>query len=169
MKVCKECGLEKPIGEFYRNPPHARGHRTRCKVCLRKAGVEYQADPAIRERRRGQAKERDAQRVRSYDPNQRTLWTYGVTLDEFNARLHQQGGKCAICGTSEPGGKGRWHIDHDHICCPTGRSCGKCIRGLLCARCNPMLGMARDSIETLEAAVVYLQNCAMTDALNSPV
>jgi hypothetical protein len=44
--------------------------------------------------------------------------------------------------------------DHDHNCCPaqpdaTAKTCGKCIRGLLHARCNSAVGI----VETLGDAV----------------
>lgn len=48
------------------------------------------------------------------------------------AILEQQGGKCALCGTSDA----EWHLDHDHRCCGTKDLCRDCIRGVLCAPCN---------------------------------
>lgn len=47
-------------------------------------------------------------------------------------------------------------VDHDHTCCPGKRSCGRCVRGLLCNRCNRALGQFGDDIETLRRAVAYL-------------
>lgn len=58
---------------------------------------------------------------------------YGLTVEQWEAMLRSQDGKCAICGTSEPKGKGgRLHVDHDHT---TGA-----VRGLLCSNCNGNLG-----------------------------
>ena len=72
---------------------------------------------------------------------------YGVTHDEYLALLEAQGGTCAICHDSAQ--QRALAVDHDHV---TGA-----IRGLLCDRCNPMLGYARDSIAILEAAIEYLK------------
>lgn len=76
---------------------------------------------------------------------------YRLTIDEWFALLEQQGGKCPICGTDNPGGR-NWHTDHDHI---TGK-----IRGILCGRCNIMLGHARDSVDILVSAADYLNSSA---------
>jgi hypothetical protein len=70
---------------------------------------------------------------------------YGITHAEYVAILERQGGVCAICaGTTQRA----LSLDHDHA---TGQT-----RGLLCDRCNPMLGYARDDIAILEAAITYL-------------
>jgi hypothetical protein len=75
--------------------------------------------------------------------------TYGLTLDDFQARLVSQGGGCAICGaTANPHGKSLC-VDHDHR---TGR-----VRGLLCDSCNKALGLLKDDIPTLRKAIGYLE------------
>ena len=48
-------------------------------------------------------------------------------------------------------------VDHDHSCCDTDSSCGKCVRGFLCQGCNLGLGAFRDRPELLEAAAAYLR------------
>ncbi|MGW0738186.1 endonuclease domain-containing protein [Streptomyces sp. NPDC002851] len=61
---------------------------------------------------------------------------YGVTREYIDALLAFQGGVCAICGRGAASGAGGTHIDHDHTCCPGRRSCGACVRGLVCSKCN---------------------------------
>jgi hypothetical protein len=57
--------------------------------------------------------------------------------------LAAQGYACAIC--RDPFENQRICADHDHGCCPkltdqTAKTCGRCIRGLLCVPCNTNLG-----------------------------
>lgn len=87
--------------------------------------------------------------MRSYQCDINRLRLYGVTADEFRALLDAQSGRCAICETDDPGGKGNWHVDHCHA---TGA-----IRGLLCHHCNLLLGNARDEPTRLRAAADYLE------------
>lgn len=88
--------------------------------------------------------------------NRDLVRTYGLTLDEYRRMLDSQNGGCAICGQSNPGGRAL-AVDHDHACCPGAKTCGKCIRALLCDRCNRMLGLAQDSRDLLASAGWYLR------------
>jgi len=82
---------------------------------------------------------------------------FNKTLEWFKTQLLKQDG-CAICHTQTPGGRyNQWHIDHNHKCCPGLSSCGKCVRGILCAACNFMLGAINDNAGTLRAAATYLE------------
>lgn len=80
-------------------------------------------------------------------------WKINTTLKicDFNALLLKQNGKCAICQRPDSGRKqsGRLAIDHCHAT--------NAVRGLLCHPCNSMLGLAKDSIETLSRAIAYLE------------
>ncbi|MEV6485240.1 endonuclease domain-containing protein [Streptomyces sp. NPDC051576] len=63
------------------------------------------------------------------------LGNYSVTKEFVDLLLEFQCGRCAICGAPDSGTKAM-HVDHDHMCCPGRRSCGDCVRGLLCSTCN---------------------------------
>lgn len=65
---------------------------------------------------------------------------YGISSLEWEEMFNRQGRKCLICHRTEKQVT-HWHTDHDHSCC-SGRTktCGKCVRGILCRGCNTKLG-----------------------------
>lgn len=89
---------------------------------------------------------------------------YGISVADYESALVAQGCGCAICGSLEPGKGERFAVDHDHSCCPSKISCGKCVRGLLCVHCNVGLGHFRESQELLARASRYLaHNYSISD------
>lgn len=80
---------------------------------------------------------------------------HGMSFEEYLSLLEAQGGRCAICG-KVPEEIFRLVVDHDHECCPGPVSCGKCVRGILCHKCNTGLGMFDDNLDILQSAVKYL-------------
>lgn len=130
-KICSRCELEKPLTEFWlkRGKPRAD-----CRSC---ASAYYK---------------------NKYTPEQeriRTINRHGLSQEEYLNLLGFQGGRCAICGFV-PEKIHNLYIDHDHECCPGQYSCGECVRGLLCQKCNTGLGMFSDDLKNLQSAVVYL-------------
>jgi hypothetical protein len=73
----------------------------------------------------------------------------GLTPSDYDEALTAQGGRCAICGTDDPGNGKAWHIDHDHL---TGA-----VRGLLCHNCNTGLGQFVHDPTLLRIAAVYVE------------
>ena len=60
---------------------------------------------------------------------------HGINAFEYHKRLLDQNGGCKLCNAKE-----NLEIDHDRDCCNGDKSCGKCIRGILCHNCNCMIG-----------------------------
>lgn len=77
---------------------------------------------------------------------------YGILPNEYRAAVEKG---CPICKRVGV----ELHVDHDHSCCGPRkfRLCGNCTRGLICGNCNRALGLFRDDIATLEAAIGYLK------------
>lgn len=85
----------------------------------------------------------------------------GMPPHQFEAMWQQQEGRCAICGIElirHSRQENSVCIDHNHACCLSGRSCGRCNRGLLCKLCNSGIGMFRDSPLLLQNAIEYLRS-----------
>ena len=71
---------------------------------------------------------------------------YGITSEQFDDLLSQQGGACAIC--KQPGDEGNpMCVDHCHTT--------NLIRAILCRRCNLMI--VGESPEALRAGADYLE------------
>jgi hypothetical protein len=133
---CAKCGETKPATEF------AGVMAPYCHPCM-----------AVYARQR--YKDNTAQHLNYARTT--NLRRYNLTMADFEQLLAEQGGKCAVCRCDEPGGQGKWHVDHDHSCCSSRKiSCGKCIRGLLCSRCNIGIGNLRDDPAVIRAAADYL-------------
>lgn len=88
----------------------------------------------------------------------RRVRLFGLDRPAYESLLSKQRGGCAICGDKNP--TRALAIDHNHSCCPGERTCGKCVRGLLCDSCNLGLGSFRDSPDLLARAIEYLSKWA---------
>jgi hypothetical protein len=111
--------------------------------------------------------ERRASRLEAYAANingakdkvrDRVFKKYGIFPRWYEEKLSEQNGGCAICGKRDNGVINSFAIDHNHNCCPEKkRSCGKCVRGLLCSRCNGSLERMESIPGWAEKAVAYLR------------
>lgn len=83
------------------------------------------------------------------------LRKYGISLEDYNSLFTKQHGVCAICLCPETrvdirtGRIMALSVDHCHT---TGK-----VRGLLCFKCNGILGWAKDNPVILNRAAAYLE------------
>jgi hypothetical protein len=93
---------------------------------------------------------REGEDYKEYIRNYHLIRDYGITLEEYKSLISSQNSTCAICLTTEPGGRhGTWYLDHDHQT--------KKVRGVLCHHCNVGLGHFKDNVEVLSKAIHYLE------------
>ena len=147
MIECTKCHEMRDEEQFSWRVKGVRRAR-QCKLCHKEyRRLHYQAN---REMYIAKAKKWSAENP-GYgfrDPN---YVRHGLTEEQYRDILAKQDYRCALCPRDEA-----LQIDHDHACCPGPHSCGECVRGALCGRCNRMLGCAEDSVERLANAIAYL-------------
>lgn len=161
-KQCTRCGATKPISEFHKSPTSRDKLQSRCKPCQNELALEYKRKNPEKVRRAHQewsAKNREHLNKRQREWHRKNpgkgsdyelKQNYGLPVGSYDKMLAAQNGRCAICKTDKPNGKGRFHLDHCH---DTGT-----IRGLLCSSCNLAIGHLKHSEEILQAAINYLRS-----------
>jgi len=130
-----------------------------CSNCnIRKSLDEFTCGKRIvsycRECRRVKAKEYYKNNPAKF--NEYNLKKYGLTIETFKKLFEEQNGMCAICEIIFDE-KNSPCIDHSHK--------NNIIRGLLCQRCNLMIGYARDNIVILKKSIQYLENYELLSLL----
>jgi hypothetical protein len=158
-KKCRHCGKTKNTKEFNKKTANKDGFASYCRACSKEK---------LRKFRQENIKEYNNKSIKWYENNRdlvrerRRQAYYGITPAAFKKLLAIQNNSCAICKTPhDPSLYRNWKVlavDHDHSCCDKTPCCGKCVRGLLCVKCNKGIGMFEDSIELLNTAIDYLRN-----------
>lgn len=124
-KRCPHCTEVKAVTEFGRNRAERSGLAAYCKPCHNTVMWEERV--------------KNHGSTRNYQLKRR----YGITEDDFERMLAQQGGLCAIC-KAVPG----TFVDHCHR---TGD-----VRYALCLPCNTGIGQFRDDPAVLWRALAYV-------------
>ncbi|MET8475250.1 endonuclease domain-containing protein [Streptomyces sp. NPDC006422] len=101
---------------------------TDCLACGEIKPVEDFSTDQVSGYPRAYCKVCNAERVR--------LSHYNIDRDFLDRLWGYQKERCAICESADVGSRRALHIDHDHACCKGRRSCGMCVRGLVCSSCN---------------------------------
>ena len=148
LKPCGRCGRMLRLDRFYRSRASRDGRTHICRDCSNAANRQWREANRDRraEYRRRYAEANHAELARRGRRTQLRS-RFGLSPEQYEAILELQGRACAICG-----GDNRSKalcVDHDH------RS--GIVRGLLCHRCNTVIGFARDSAPRLRAAAAYIR------------
>jgi Recombination endonuclease VII len=136
-RICRQCQIEKPIREFCRSRTCATGYTGHCLLCNR-------LRQKISKAKRNPFDVKFEQIKRKFN----------IDKQDYIKILEGQKYKCPICKidlklTANSLAFTCAVVDHCH---ETSK-----VRGILCKRCNLLLGHANDSIDRLKGAIAYLK------------
>lgn len=146
MRTCSICKIEKNSADFKLKSNGCLS--SFCRTCSASYQKKYQ------EKNKEKIKEKK-KHYHTQTKEYRRWYTiklrYGITKEEYENMLLMQNGGCAICQTTKSGHKNTNEMVVDH-CHKT-----KKVRGLLCNRCNTLLGLIDDNSTFMENVSNYLK------------
>jgi hypothetical protein len=159
MKTYRACELCGDLYQPYRDWQRACSRRCRDALPDRvETRRKHARRPEVRERKNAARRVTNDSARRNVNLRA-NLRRYGLTLEDYEQLLAEQGGSCAICGGfPDPEGvqaASRLHVDHCH---ESGRP-----RSLLCMHCNRGLGAFRDDPVLMQRAIAYLAGHALKE------
>lgn len=146
MKICPKCKRNLSFDNY--NFDKKGKINTVCKKCKNENYKKW-----IKENKQ-KVKDRKAKyhiKTKEYRRWYTIKLRYGLTKEEYEIILNSQNNKCAICKTEKSGHKNTDEMIVDH-CHKT-----KKVRGLLCNRCNTLLGNVNESVEILKETIKYIK------------
>lgn len=159
-KACSKCKTEKPLADF-RKRSEGNSYHSACKACERGMAKDwYQRNRERAKQKYRDWREENIDKVRAYRKQNRAkhyrqevMRKYGVDEGWFDAQLKKQGNRCECCNRKFAWGDKQKtpHVDHCH-------ESGK-VRGILCNRCNFVLGLSNDDQDLLSTLAEYLRKC----------
>lgn len=182
MKICTTCQKQKIITEFALQSRGKDGRATICKACKSAYVKSWLDQPHVSEKRKDYMKQYflqhqvkmtqgwkryyelhkeeikqknkiyyqlNIERLREQRRDRDYKRLYGISFTQKQQLFIGQGEKCLICKKSILNIRLAF-VDHDHVT--------KKVRGILCPRCNWVLGAVQDNTQLLENAIKYLSN-----------
>jgi len=148
---CATCKRNLPVNGFYKSKATYSGLEHRCKECgLARKRKTYNENPESRvkiKRRSVIYHHKNKDKQNHARRRNALIGNYGITIADYDRMFEEQEGNCKTCGLPEI--NQRLSIDHCH---ETGK-----VRGLLCSRCNMILGHVEENTETLWKMIEYLR------------
>ena len=157
IRTCTRCNETKELNaeNFCKSKRYVGGLTRWCRVCANK----YRNTWALGDR----SENTQLHRAREFA---REMKKYGTTVEWYRDKLIEQSGICALCKhlSHHHGTIQRLQVDHNHDCCDLHtKSCGECLRGLLCADCNIRLAPVEDVLK--QGTIVPLAGTWLSKAL----
>lgn len=172
MKSCSNKACEQENPEFYKRGDTKCGLYSRCKKCCydddqkrkdkttkykkkyqtlnpQKSAEYYKNNKEVILKKMREKNSTPEGKLKTKNNNLKKF--YNITLEQYNQMLALQNDKCAICKIHKSlAGKKGLFVDHNHE--------NNQIRGLLCSKCNFLIGLSQEDTKILSEAIQYLEN-----------